>query len=41
MENKKEKLISNKLRSDGYFVLKNFLKKEDLDNNFLNYLKKT
>ncbi len=40
MENKKEKLISNKLKSDGYFVLKNFLKKEDLDNNFLNYLKK-
>ena len=35
MENKKEKLISNKLKSDGYFVLKKFFKKkEDLDNDF-------
>ena len=35
-----EKLISNKLRSEGYFVIKDFLKKKDIDQNFLFYLKK-
>ena len=35
-----QKLISNKLRSDGYFVIKDFLKKKDIDQNFLFYLKK-
>ncbi len=40
MKNIKNNLISNKLRSDGYFVIKNFLKKDDINQSFLNYLKK-
>ena len=32
--------VTKKLKSKGYFVIKNFLKKKDLDDNFLNYLKK-
>lgn len=40
MDKSQNKLISNKLRSDGFFVLKNFLKEKDLDHNFLKYLKK-
>ena len=40
MNRKQELLISNKLKSDGYFVIKDFLKKKDLKKNFLNYLKK-
>jgi hypothetical protein len=36
----KKKLISNKLRNEGYVVIKDFLKRKDLDDNFLNYLKK-
>ncbi len=40
MQNIQEKLISTKLKSNGFFVIKNFLNKKDLDNNFLNYLKK-
>ena len=39
MPTKQEIEATNKLKSDGYFVIKNFLKK-DLDKNFLNYLKK-
>ena len=37
---KQEKLISNKLKSDGFYVIENFLKKKDLNKNFLEYLKK-
>ena len=33
MNRKQELLISNKLKSDGYFVIKDFLKK-DLDKIF-------
>ncbi len=40
MKNLKENLISNKLRSDGFFVIKNFLKSEDINQNFVNYIKK-
>jgi len=40
MKNKQEKLISSKLKSDGFFVIKNFLKQNDLDQKFLIYLKK-
>ena len=40
MKSKQEKLISSKLKSDGFFVIKNFLKKNDVDKNFLTYLKK-
>jgi len=40
MQKKKENLDSNKLRSSGYFVIKNFIKKKDLDKKFINYLKK-
>lgn len=40
MKNKQEKLISDKLKSDGFFVIKNFLKKNDVDKKFLIYLKK-
>ncbi len=40
MPTKKEIEVTNKLKSKGYFVIKNFLKKKDLDNKFLNYLKK-
>ena len=40
MPTKQEIEATNKLKSKGYFVIKNFLKKKDLDNNFLNYLKK-
>ena len=40
MLTKQEIELTNKLKSKGYFVIKNFLKKKDLDNNFLNYLKK-
>ena len=40
MKSKQEKLISSKLKSDGFFVIKNFLKKNDVDKKFLTYLKK-
>ena len=40
MQTKEKNLVSKKLREEGYFVIKNFLKKKDLDDGFLNYLKK-
>ena len=40
MQKRQENLVYNKLRSNGYIVIKNFIKKKDLDKNFLNYLKK-
>ncbi len=40
MNKKQEILITNNLKSNGYFVIKNFIKKKDLDKNFLSYLKK-
>ena len=40
MKKKKYNLVYNKLRSNGYIVIKNFIEKKDLDKNFLDYLKK-
>ena len=39
MKSKEEKIISNKLKIDGFFVIKNFLKRNDVDQKFLTYLK--
>ena len=40
MEIKKEKSISNKLKSDGFYVIENFLKKKRFKQKFFRIFKK-